>query len=192
MTIKEFAKNQGITTQAVYARIKAAGVELSSIKKEKSPELTTEGIEILNSIFEKGEGASAAKVSEYKAIVARLQAQLEKMEKELEEARNDAEKEKEGADGWKAQSDYWREIAEKAQETALNAQEIASKLHDSLQDAQRTAQQAQALNLASIQALKAAPQAPKIKWWQRLLGKREAGEDREEKSEQETQGGGKA
>ena len=192
MTIKEFAKNQGITTQAVYARIKAAGVELSSIKKEKSPELTTEGLEILNSIFEKGEGANAAKISEYKATIARLQAQLEKMERELEEARNNAEKEKEGADGWRAQSDYWREIAEKAQETALNAQEIVNKLHDSLQDAQRTAQQAQALNLASIQALKAAPQAPKIKWWKRLLGKREAREGQKEKSEQETQGGGKA
>ena len=47
MTIKEFAKSQSISTQAVYQKLKTAKIPLSSIKQDNSQELTEDGIKLL-------------------------------------------------------------------------------------------------------------------------------------------------
>lgn len=177
MTIKEFAKEQGITTQAVYARIKAAGIDLQGIKKPNTAELTADGLEILNAVFAKNDGTNGAKIAEYKAELKMLQVKVEKLEKELEDT-------KEAAERWRQQAETWLEMLQKAQEAALNSQSLANKLHESLQDAQRTAQQAQALNMASIQALKAAPNVQRLTWWQRLTGRRLKAADQAEQTDQ--------
>ena len=163
MTIKEFAKGQGITTQAVYQRIKAAGIDLAGIKKSNSAELTAEGLETLRNIFAKNESSNGAKIAEYKATIASLQTQVEKLKEEKAAAREELEAAKQSAESW-------REQAAQQAEAVKAAQAIAAKLQEALEREQQTAQQAQALNMASIQALKA---SPRLSWWQRLTGKRE-------------------
>jgi len=163
MTIKEFAKGQGITTQAVYQRIKAAGIDLAGIKKSNSAELTAEGLEALRNLFTKNEGGSGAKIAEYKAAIASLQTQVEKLKEEKAEARAELEAAKQSAE-------QWRQQAEQQAEAVKAAQTIAAKLQEALEREQQTAQQAQALNMASIQAFK---KPPRLSLWQRLTGKRE-------------------
>ena len=161
MTIKEFAKKRGVSTQAVYARIKAAGVELSSIKKEKSAELTEDGLKTLTEIFSSNEGDCKGRLIAYARQIESKDIEIESLKKELEEEKANAEK-------WKAQVEHLTELLQQAQQTALNAQEVINKLHESLQEAQKTAQQAQALQLASLKALP----APRLTLWERLTGKK--------------------
>ena len=153
MTVKEFAKNQGITTQAVYQRIKAAGVDLPSIQKENSPELTAEGLKTLRAIFAKENGETGRKTAELKKKLTEQEIKIEKLTEEAAELR----KERDG----------WREQAERAAEFARTSQEIAAKMQEALLQAQETAQRAQALEMARIQAA-----APRRSLWQRLIGGR--------------------
>ena len=164
MTIKQFAKGQGITTQAVYQRIKAAGIDLAGIKKENTAELTAEGLETLRNLFAKNESGSGAKIAEYKATIASLQARIEKLTEEKAAAADALEAEKQNAE-------KWREQAEKQAEAVRAAQEIAAKMQAALEREQQTAQQAQALNMASIKVLEASPR--RLSLWKRLTGKRE-------------------
>jgi chromosome condensin MukBEF ATPase and DNA-binding subunit MukB len=162
MTIKEFAKGQGITTQAVYQRIKAAGIDLAGIKKENTAELSAEGLEVLNNLFAKNDGQAAQKAAELKKQVDRQQIEIEKLKEELE-------RQKTAAEDWRKQALRWADTAEAAQKAAQQAQKIAEKIQAALQVEQQTAQQAQALQMASIQALK---RPPRLSFWQRLTGKR--------------------
>ena len=162
MTIKEFAKNNGITTQAVYQRIKAANMKLSDIKKDNSAELTAEGLEALSNLFAKNEGGSGAKIAEYKATVARLQTQVEKLTTEKAALLDEL-------DAAKQSAEQWRQQAAQEAEAVKAAQGIAAKMQEALEKEQQTAQQAQELNMASIQALK---RPPRLSLWQRITGKR--------------------
>lgn len=182
MTIKEFAKGQGVTTQAVYQRIKAAGIDLATIKKGKTAELTAEGLETLSNLFAKNEGGNGVKIAEFKAMIASLQTQVEKLTdekaglvKELEAAKQSAEE--------------WQKQAAQQAEAVKAAQGIAAKLQEALENEQRTAQQAQALNMASIQALK---QPPRLSLWQRLTGKRAQIAETAAAEEQEAERGARA
>ena len=144
MKIKDFAKKQNVSVQAVYQKLKAAGIDISSIKDNNNGELTEEGLKICERLYLKSD---AAKEREIKALNDQLNALLSEndtLKKTLEQ------KEKEIAQLTEAR-DRWASMAEAAQQTA---------------------QQAQALNMASIQALKAIPAAPRLTWWQRLTGKR--------------------
>lgn len=162
MTIKQFAKEQGITTQAVYQRIKAAGIELSRIKDGKTAELTAEGLQIVRKLFTKNESNNGAKIAEYKLTIANLQTQIEKLKEEKAAAEAALEAEKQSAEKWRKQ-------AEQQAEAVRMAQEIAAKMQTALEREQQTAQQAQALQMASIKAL----ESPRISLWQRITGKRE-------------------
>ena len=149
MTIKDFAKSQGVTTQAIYQRIKAAGIDLASIKKESSAELTAEGLETCKRLYSKPDETIK---KENKALKERLEA-LEKennaLQMDLESKKQEIEKKEREIERITAERDRWASMAEAAQETA---------------------QRAQALQMASIQALK---KPPRLSWWQRLTGKRE-------------------
>lgn len=148
MTIKEFAKSQGVTTQAVYQKIKAAGIDLASIKKENTAELTAEGLEACKRLYLK---ADETIKKENTALKERLQT-LEKENNALQMALNSKE----------------QEIAQKEQEIAKITAE-RDRWAGMAEAAQITAQQAQALQMASFQALK---QPPRLSLWQRLTGKR--------------------
>lgn len=158
MTIKEFAKNQGISTQAVYQRIKGAGVELSEIKKPNTAELTAHGLEILKSIFARGDAESGKKLAELKNKLAEQSIEIEKLRQEAAELRKER-------DGWRAQAERWTAIAETAQKQADNMQEALLR--------------AQAINMASLQA---AASAPRLSLWQRLTGKRLKAAEQPEKA----------
>ena len=145
MTIKEFAKNQGVSSQAVYQKIKAAGIELSSIKKENSSELSEDGLKILKSIFTKKDEDNSRKIEELKSKLTEQQSEIEKLIAEMGEL--------------KAERDSWKEQAEKIAEAA-------QKQTDNMQEALL---RAQAINMASLQA---AAKTPRLSWWQRITGKR--------------------
>ena len=164
MTIKEFAKNQGVTQQAIYARLKAAGIEISKLKKENSRgELTADGLEVLKSICSK-EGREKDKEKEA------LKIKLNDIKIQFENSKEENKRLREELEAAKQSAGQWREQAAQQAEAVKTAQAIAAKLQEALEKEQQTAQQAQALNMASIQALK---QPPRLSWWQRLTGKRE-------------------
>lgn len=139
MTIKEFSREQGVSVQAVYQKLKAAGVKISSIKKEKSQELTAEGLEVCRKLYLKQD---ESKTKEIAALNERLAA----LEAENKNLKADLEREKQKTEELKAERDRWAAAAEAAQVTA---------------------QQAQALQMASLKALP----APRRSLWARLTGK---------------------
>ena len=130
MTIKQFAKKYSISPQAVYQKLKAAGIPLSDIKQGNSQELTEEGIKQLESIFVKKSKEESAEVERLKVENQLLKAQIEEI---------------------KADRDKWAELAKTAQE--------------SLQREQQATHQAQAIQMATIQAMQ------KRSLWARLTGK---------------------
>lgn len=131
MTIKQFAKKYSISPQAVYQKLKAAGIPLSDIKQGNSQELTEEGIKQLESIFVKKSKEESAEVERLKVENQLLKAQIEEI---------------------KADRDRWAELAKTAQE--------------SLQREQQATHQAQAIQMATIQAI-----GQKRSLWARLTGK---------------------
>lgn len=136
MTIKEFAKEKGVSTQAVYQKIKAAGLEISGLRAENSSELTVDGLEAVNQLFVK----QSKKIDNKNKLVDRIN-ELEKQVATLENALQEA----------RADRDRWAAQAEAAQQTA---------------------QQAQALNMATLKALPAPqPSAERRGLLARLFGR---------------------
>ncbi len=130
MTIKQFAKKYSISPQAVYQKLKAAGITLTDIKQGNTQELTEEGIKRLESIFVKKSKEESAEVERLKVENQLLKAQIEEI---------------------KADRDRWAELAKTAQE--------------SLQREQQATHQAQAIQMATLQAMQ------KRSLWARLTGK---------------------
>lgn len=114
MTIKEFAKQQSISPQAVYQRLKVAGIPLDSIRDGKTSEITPDGLEKLSSLFlkpvEKDVENSVKEenfsINQFKA----LQLENEFLKKRIEELTADR--------------DRWAAQAEAAQQTAQQAQAL--------------------------------------------------------------------
>lgn len=127
MTIKEFAKMQGITTQAVYQRIKAAGLKLSDIKKNNSAELTAEGLEACKRLY-------STDNEDVKRENKAIKEQLKALEAENADLKKTLEAKEQEINRLTAEKDRWASMAEQAQQTA---------------------QQAQALQMASLKALPA-------------------------------------
>lgn len=110
MTIKEFAKQQSISPQAVYQRLKAAGIPIDSIREGKTSELTPDGLEKLSSLFlkpvENPVKEETVSMNQFKA----LQLENEFLKKRIEELTADR--------------DRWAAQAEAAQQTAQQAQAL--------------------------------------------------------------------
>lgn len=155
MTIKEFATLQGISTQAVYNKLKTAGVKLQVIKQGNTAELTEDGENILKGLFasnlkNSGNTCKNFKVeNDLKALENALQ-EVENLKKELETVTEDR-------DRWKAQAEEYAEIAK-------STQKFAERMQDLLIEAQAATQRAQALDMARIQS--------QMNWWQRRKIKR--------------------
>ena len=148
MTIKELAKEKGISTQAVYQKLKAAGIQISSIKQENAQDLTPEGLEQINQLFTKGIEKNGQENGDFIDKLKSLQLENERLKDEKALLKFQVDELKAMIDELRADRDRWAAQAESAQQTA---------------------QQAQALNLAAIQALPAPKE--KAKWWQRFSRK---------------------
>lgn len=127
MTINEFAKKRGISTQAVYQRMKKSSVDLKAIKDAKTGELTEEGLETLNNLFSK-DGTTADK--EKTALIDKIAAlknelnterlKNELLNKRLEELESDR-------DRWHAEAIEQRELAKAAQQSiSVQAQALGA------------------------------------------------------------------
>lgn len=165
MTIKEFATARGVTPQSVYLRLKSAGIEIASIKKERG-KLSEEGIEILNNLYGAENQENTIETEEKDRSGAdeiQRAAEIETLKKEIEELKQENRRLKAEKEEIQRAAEDWRKQAEQQAQAAIAAHELALKLQEMLETEQRTAQQAQALQMASMQAF-ARP------WWKRLLG----------------------
>lgn len=91
MTIKEVAQRHGMTVQAVYKKIKAAGIDITTLKDAETGLFTPEGEKVILSLVESKkpqEGAENSLKQEVERLRADNQRLLEKVEI-LEQARDD-------------------------------------------------------------------------------------------------------
>ena len=71
MTIKELAQQQGVTVQAVYKRIKSAGIDINTLKDAQTGRFTEEGEKIVLSLISTKRPAEGPEMA-YKQEVERL------------------------------------------------------------------------------------------------------------------------
>ena len=110
MTIKEFANSLSISPQAVYKRLKGAGIALDSIRQENSSELTDEGLKQLETLFE-----NTVEKTVNESTIEPVELTALKVENEFLKQRI--------AD-LTADRDRWAALAEAAQQTAQQAQAL--------------------------------------------------------------------
>ena len=170
MTIKEFAKEHGVTVQAVYARIKADGINLQEIKRENSPELTEAGREILSALFGSKAGESSRFTAGLKEQLKDTKTALENQSRELESIKAEAEAIKRELDEQQRQTEHWKTVAQLAQQQA-------DRWSEALKDAQIALRQQQMLQMAAYnKALPAAGETGggkgrKLSLWERITGR---------------------
>lgn len=104
MTIKEFSKELGISTQAVYQRIKAAGIQLDSLKEPESQELSESGRKQLAQLFTKQQSTNDD-------LIKSLQTENEFLKQRCKEL--------------EADRDRWQQATEQAQQLAAQAQALS-------------------------------------------------------------------
>lgn len=90
MTIKDVAELTGLTSQAVYKRIKNAGISLADIKDKETGQLTADGTAAVLDLFNlnskppKGKVDNLSEVSELQTRVAELSKEVEGLKKQVE------------------------------------------------------------------------------------------------------------
>ena len=104
MTIKEFSKELGISTQAVYQRIKAAGIQLDSLKEPGSQELSEDGRKQLAQLFTKQQSTNDD-------LIKSLQTENEFLKQRCKEL--------------EADRDRWQQATEQAQQLAAQEQALS-------------------------------------------------------------------
>lgn len=104
MTIKEFAKEMGISTQAIYQRIKGAGIKLDSLKMTGSQELSDEGRKQLAQLFTRQQSTNDD-------LQKALQTENEFLKQRCKEL--------------EADRDRWQKATEQAQQLAAQAQALS-------------------------------------------------------------------
>ena len=150
MNVKEVATLTGLTHQAIYKRIKAAGYKLEELKDKATGQFTPEGEALLREMFNPDElqPAVPTEVDELTTQVAELTTQVEKLTTEVEKLRN--------------------------QVATLEAQAQAlTEERDFLRVTLEHSQQLQAATLAKVPSAPAlpAPRGGLRGWWARLRGK---------------------
>lgn len=107
MTIKELAKELGISTQAIYQRLKAADIRLDEIKQGKTPELTDDGAAQIRTMFTK---TADKQTNDTTGALQALQLENSLLKARIEELTADR--------------DRWAAMAAAAQQTAQQAQAL--------------------------------------------------------------------
>lgn len=90
MTIKELAQQQGITVQAVYKRIKAAGIDINTLKDAETGRFTEEGEKIVLSLISTKRPPESAE-NTYKQEIERLRLTNEQLLKQIEMLRQNCD-----------------------------------------------------------------------------------------------------
>ena len=80
MTIKELSTRLKVSPQAIYKRVKAAGVALDGLKDKQTGELTQEGEALIRGLFEPLNQVE----NKDKELIAQLKAKVETLEQEVE------------------------------------------------------------------------------------------------------------
>lgn len=112
MTIKQFAKERDISSQAIYQRLKREGLKISQLKQENSQELTEAGIKTLEGLFaDAKEAREESRPIENQDSIEKLKTEIDYLKKRVEEL--------------EAERDRWAKQAESAQMTAQQAQAIS-------------------------------------------------------------------
>lgn len=90
MTVKDVARRTGLTTAAIYKRIKAHGITLDAIKDKKTGHFTPEGEQMIIDLFDIAEAQETAEKAQEKQVDnelttenIRLTTQVENLEKQV-------------------------------------------------------------------------------------------------------------
>ena len=156
MTVKEIAQQTGLTHQAVYKRLKAAGIAVAELKDSKTGRFTESGEQIVRELFnlDNNQDVNPASTDDNQvAEVARLNNQVEELTKEREELRNQVETLSKEADQHKHEVEL------------LNQQvEALTSERDYLRDALDKSQQLQMATLASVKLLPSGEKKRRSLW----------------------------
>ena len=88
MTVKDVERLTGLSHQAIYKRIKAAGYALETIKNKASGLFTDEGEKIIMELFSIGENGSQTAKTEVADELQKLQNELSRLQESCKELRN--------------------------------------------------------------------------------------------------------
>ena len=158
MTIKDFAKKRGISTQAIYQRLKLIDRPLDQVRVASTGELTAEGEALLVDLYSKQKPTKKTLVD---SQFNELKAEAEAIKIDRDGVQAQVEALQTALASMTAERDAWQRAAED------NARRI-DEAHQLTEQAQRIADQAQKLNVANLQALP----APKLSLWSWLTGRR--------------------
>lgn len=111
MTLKEYAAEKGVSVQAVYKRLKAAGLKVESLKNKETGHLTAFGLNRLNQIFSTEFSTDLTPQPE----AERFKPEVEKLKIEVERLKAQVEKAKAEAEALRSERDYLRGALENAQ-----------------------------------------------------------------------------
>lgn len=121
MTVKDVARRTGLTTAAIYKRIKAHGITLDAIKDKKTGHFTPEGERMIVDLFEIAE---TAEKSQEKQVDNGLSTEVEKLKTENTRLTTQVENlEKQVAD-LTGERDFLRRTLDTTTEALTNAQKL--------------------------------------------------------------------
>ena len=111
MTIKEVARQAGITVQAVYKRIRASGFQLADLKDSETGQLTADGEALIMRLFAVPEAAPA----EVETEVKKMRSRVTELTAEVETLRSRIAAENERIAALTEERDYLRTALDNAQ-----------------------------------------------------------------------------
>jgi septal ring factor EnvC (AmiA/AmiB activator) len=160
LTVKEFAKAAGVTTAAVYKRLKVNGLDIAELKDPDTGKLTPEGIEQLQALFG---GSQPELTTELTTEVDRLTTELMELSTKLKALETELSDTKAELESMKAENALLRE-----------REKLLTDERDFLRKSLDQEQQLQALTLTKVPAPPALPSpddAAGLPWYKRLFRK---------------------
>ena len=92
MTIKELTQKTGLSSQAVYKKIKARGYDITALKSKETGHFTPEGERIIFPLFGIEQAPQEAQEGPENEVDNQVDNQVEKLKAEVERLKNEVEK----------------------------------------------------------------------------------------------------
>lgn len=121
MTVKDVARRTGLTTAAIYKRIKAHGITLDAIKDKKTGHFTPEGERTIVDLFEIAETAEKA---QEKQVDNPLTTEVEKLKTENARLTTEVENLTKQVADLTGERDFLRRTLDTTTEALTNAQKL--------------------------------------------------------------------
>ena len=115
MTIKDVARMTGLSSQAVYKKIKASGHTLESLKNKATGHFTPEGEQIIKDLFSVDENGSQTAKNEDSTEVEKLKKDIAELTTRLKEIDNQVETMTEKIKALTDERDFLRAALDKSQ-----------------------------------------------------------------------------